>query len=189
MNLKKIKDSWDDDSQYKYYSSIDEVIEEVKSKGATGYIWENGEIRDDVFICNVLELLEGLKSFETKLTEDEFDRILEEGEKDNSYNWSANISNDLSITWLKDGGCLVEVHLSGDVRANYSNYFSIKSVEDLYECDGASQSKAITDRYIADMEWYSEGFDVYDTEIGDTIGTCYSIDYEEVIKWIEENKE
>lgn len=186
----KIKDGWYDEDEYEYYSSIDDVINEVKAAGEGGWIWENGKIRDDVFVCDIFEVLEAMKSIETHIDKETFDEILEnEDGGDNTYNWGANISNDLDFRWKKGVGCIVKVHLGGDVRGNYSNWFSVESEEAmLYLDDGVYQYKSINDRYTADMNAFSEGFDVYDNEEGDDIGTCYAMELEDVLKWIEENE-
>ena len=184
--MKRISDYYDD--EYQYYTSIDDVIEEVKASGEGGWIWENGKIRDDVFVCDVLEVLEGMKRYETQLDEETFNQILEEGEGDNTYNWAANISNDINIYDLKGVGCVMKVHLGGDIRGNYSCYFSVTSWEDIiYDGDLEMQWKPINERYSADMYAFTEGFEVYDKEVGDNIGQCYAMELEDVLKWIEEN--
>lgn len=186
--MERVKDDWGDNNEYQDYKSIDEVIEEVRTYGQGGWIWENGKIRDDVFVCDVLQVLEGMKGYETQLDEETFNRILEEGDGDNTYNWGANISNDINITELKGVGCIMMVHLGGDVRGNYSCYFSVTSWEDIiYDGELEMQYKEINERYSADMYAFREGFDVYDNEAGDTIGECYAMELEDVLEWIEEN--
>lgn len=184
--MKRIND-WYDDDDYQYYSSLDEVIEEVKAANekSGGWIWENGKIRDDVFVCDVIQLLESLRDCEVRLSKKTFNNILENGKVDNTYNWGANISNDLNLGWIDGKGCLIRVHLGGDVRGNYSNYFSIESLEDLYEAEGMYQYKAINERYSADMECFREGFEVYDNDEDDTIGECYEMELDDVLEWID----
>lgn len=184
----KIKDGWYEADEYRYYTSIDEVIKEVQAAGEGGWIWENGKIRDDVFVCDVFEVLEGMKDIEIQLDEESFYEILNSGKGDNTYNWGANISNDLNFNWIDGVGCLVRVHLGGDVRGNYSSWFAIENTESLYDTEGVMQYKPINERYSADMDAFAEGFEVYDNETEDTIGTCYAMELEDVLKWIEENE-
>lgn len=179
-------------ADYEDLKSIDEVIRQVRAGGTSGWIWDGDHIRDDIFVCDIFPILEDLKYSEIDMDEDTFDYIMLEGDGDNTYNWSANISNDIDIRYVKGKeylGAILMVHLAGDVRGNYSSYFAIENISALYECDAAYQYKAITDKYTADMSALSEGFEVYDTDTGDEIGTCYDMELSDVLDWISENTE
>ena len=77
---------------------LENVIEEVKSvRTGSGCAWifdENGNIRDDVLVGDVLPLLEELKEYEIDITDEEIEAFIndEETKGDNTYNWNANIS-------------------------------------------------------------------------------------------------
>ena len=169
-------------------TSIDEVIKTVRQYGTSSWIWENGEISKDALVCNIFPILEDAKQFEIELSEDEFRDIEEDYDTaDNTYNYGCNISNELDWKEKKGVGCIVMVHLGGDVRGNYTDYFAVESMDDIFGLDSTFQPKEITDRYIADLNAFSEYYEVYDTVTQDNIGTCYEIDREDAIKWIKEN--
>lgn len=171
-------------------TSIDEVIKTVKQYGTSSWVWENGEISKDALVCNIFPILEDAKQFEIELSEDEFRDIEEDYDTaDNTYNYGCKISNELDWREKKGVGCIVKVHLAGDVRGNYTDYFAVESMDDIFGLDSTFQPKEITDRYIADLNAFSEYYEVYDTVTQDNIGTCYESDREDAIKWIKENTE
>src|SRR5574344_2830661 len=101
---------------------LEKVIEEVKSvRTGLGCAWifdENGNIRDDVLVGDVLPLLEELKEYEIDITDEEIEEFIndEETKGDNTYNWGANISNDLLIYSQEYDGeitMVIAVHLRG----------------------------------------------------------------------------
>lgn len=180
---------------------LDLIIEEVKNaRKGNNRPWiydENGNIKDDVLVVDVLPILESLKDYECTLFDADY--IFENGEEiecGNTYNWSANISNDINYQVYKIDNlyfAVVMVHLLGDVRGNYTDYFVIDMgnfnsfVEFLYDyCDEKLYDyKEINDRYVADLFALSEVYTVYDTEIGDDIGEFYDIEVADLLKNIE----
>lgn len=185
--MKRIKDGWYDEDEYQYLTSIDDVIADVRENGAKGWIWENGEIRADVFTCNIFPILEELKSSEIQLDKESFDDIYENGEAGNTYNWTANISNDIDFRYKEGVGCIMKVHLSGDIRGNYTNWFAIDSMESLYYADSILQPKSVNERYTADLDALSETYDIYDDETGASYSGCWAFDLKEVLEWIDKN--
>jgi len=183
---------------------LDRVIQQVKSaRGGANRPWiydDNGNIASGVIRGDVIPLLEDLKEYELDVTDEDIDRIIEDyrTESDNTYNWGANISNDLNIDFAKDveingeyydNVMVIMVHLYGDIRGGYSDYFVVPLTwEDLYEDfdDAVYQSIPINDRYIADVNIFSEGYTVYDHETGDDIGEFYEPEVEDLLKEIEE---
>lgn len=82
---------------------LEKVIEEVKA-AHTGvnrpWIFdENGNMREDVLVGDVLPLLEELKEYEIDISDEEIEEFINDDETkgDNTYNWNANISDDLLI--------------------------------------------------------------------------------------------
>lgn len=82
---------------------LENVIEEVKAV-RTGAMrpWifdENGNLREDVLVGDVIPLLEELKEYEIDITDEEIEEFINDKETkgDNTYNWCANISNNLLI--------------------------------------------------------------------------------------------
>ena len=86
--------------------TIDDAIEAVQTRGRQGWIIDEktNKVKDDVLCIDVLDVLADLKDIEaTELTIDEFEAIRDNADKcANTYNWSANISNDLEMRFLKE---------------------------------------------------------------------------------------
>jgi hypothetical protein len=183
---------------------LDGIIADVKAaRGGANRPWiydDSGNIASGVICADVIPLLEDLKEYELDVTDEEIEELLESPnvKGDNTYNWGANISNDLNIDTVKDVDIngehydtvmVIMVHLRGDIRGGYSDYFVVPlSFEDLwYDFDyDVCQSIDINDRYTADINMFSEGYTVYDNETGDDIGEFYELEVEDLLKEIEE---
>ena len=171
---------------------LENVIEEVKAAHTGEYRpWifdENGNIREDVLVGDVIPLLEELKEYEIDITDEEIEEFIndEETKGDNTYNWGANISNDLQIHSQEYDGeitMVIAVHLRGDIRANYSDYFAVKmrGFYEFYELESMLQHKYITDTLVADINLMSEGYSVYDYEHDDDLGEFYEIEIKDAL--------
>ena len=110
---------------------------------------------------------------------------------DNSYNWSAPVSNDFDFKVYRDslsGGVFVDfsVHRFGDVRGNYTDsvIYHFDSVDEFYElllnCDKYVQ----IGNYGVCVNIFNDGFDVYD-EAGNYIITAYG-DYDDIVEAIKD---
>ena len=173
-------------------SRLDNVIAQVKevrnNKNRPWIFDEKGNVKDSVICGEVLELLEELKSYEINVTDEWIEDFLSNPnvKGDNTYNYNAKISNDINMNWLvcADGNVIyvMMVHLGGDIRGNYSEYFVVKY--DFYELDSLMQTVNINDRYYADVDLLSEIYSVYDYEIDDYVGEFYSIEKSELIEEI-----
>lgn len=179
---------------------LDGIISQVKAtRRGDGRAWiydDNGNIASGVICGDVLPLLESLKSEELDVTDEEIEYILEDPNTkgDNTYNYGANISNDLNINTTKDVEIngeyyddimVIMVHLFGDIRGGYSDYFVVPlSFEDLVNdySDDIYQYIDINDRYSADVNIFSEGYTVYDNEIGEDVGEFYEPEVEDLLK-------
>lgn len=176
---------------------IEKVIEQVKqSRLGKHRAWiydENGKIKDSVLCCEVLKFLEECKDYEIleeELPNEELERINNCNDGNNTYNYGANVSNHINYTFEKteDGCiCVVMVHLYGDIRVGYSDFFAIRLEDeyDFYTMESANQFKYINNKYTADMNMFSELYDVYDNEKSDTIGSYYITEIEDLLKEIE----
>ena len=171
---------------------LENVIEEVKTAHTGAYRpWifdENGNIREDVLVGDVIPLLEELKEYEIDITDEEIEAFIndEETKGDNTYNWNANISNDLQIhsqEYDDEITMVIAVHLRGDVRANYSDYFAVKmrGFYEFYELESMLQHKHITDTLAADINLMSEGYSVYDYEHDEDLGEFYEIEIKDAL--------
>lgn len=166
---------------------LEKVIEEVKA-AHTGvnrpWIFdENGNMREDILVGDVLPLLEELKEYEIDISDDEIKEFINDKKTkgDNTYNWNANISDDLQIhsqEFDDELTLVIAVHLRGDIRANYSDYFAVKmrGFYEFYELESMLQHKHITDTLVADINLMDEYYSVYDYEHDEDIGEFYEIE-------------
>ena len=175
-------------------SRLDNVIEQVKSvryvdKTHRAWIFDdNGNIKDDVLCGDILPLLEELKEYEINVSDEWIESFREDSEGDNTYNWGANICNDLNMNYRKGCGIILfMVHLCGDIRGGYSDYFVVKfdRFDDLFYLESMTQYKEINDRYVADINLFREGYDVYDKETQDSVGEFFTIEVEDLLKELE----
>lgn len=171
-------------------SRLEKVIEQVKeSRKGNNRAWifdENGNIKDNVIIGEVLDILEELKNYEINVS-DEYIENFKPDSAYNTYNYGGNISNDLNYEFkeIKDGVIIrIMVHLYGDIRGGYSDYFFIKmdSEYDFLTLESIYQSKDITDILTADIHCFSECYNVYDYEKQEEIGEFYCLEKEDLLK-------
>ena len=112
---------------------------------------------------------------------------------DNSYNWSAPVSNDFDFKIYRDfvsDGVFVDfmVHRFGDVRGNYTDsvIYHFDSVDEFYELLLSCNKYVQIGNYGVCVDLFNDGFDVYD-EAGNYICTAYG-DYDDVVKTIQETE-
>lgn len=171
---------------------INQVKEFRKGENRPWIFDDNGNVRNDVLCCEVLDVLEELKRYELNVSDEWIDNFLnnEDVEGDNTYNWGANISNDLNMNSLinKDGEeiMVIMVHLFGDIRGGYSDYFAVKfdNRYEFYELESAIQTKDVSDSMVADLRIFSETYNVYDYEKGEDVGEFYCIELKDLLEEI-----
>ena len=112
---------------------------------------------------------------------------------DNSYNWSAPVSNDFDFKLYRDfvfGGVFVDfmAHRFGDVRGNYTDsvIYHFDSVNEFYELLLNCNKYVPVGNYEVDVNIFNDGFEVYG-EAGNYICTAYG-DYDDVVKTIQETE-
>ena len=110
---------------------------------------------------------------------------------DNSFNWSAPVSNDFDFKLYRDflsGGVFVDfmVHRFGDVRGNYTDsvIYRFDSVDEFYELLLNCNKYVQIGNYEVIVEIFNDGFEVYD-ESGNYILTAYG-DYDDIVKAIKD---
>ena len=90
---------------------------------------------------------------------------------------------------------IVCVHLFGDARWGFSDYFVIE-MNDYYDgtpltqflqLESVYQTIDINDRYYADVNIFQEEYDIYDSVEGDIVGTDFVIDKKEALENLKEN--
>lgn len=78
---------------------------------------------------------------------------------------------------------VIAVHLRGDVRVNYSNYFAVKmdGFYEFYELESMFQHKHITDTLVADINLMNECYSVYDYEHDEDLGEFCEIEIKDAL--------
>lgn len=175
---------------------LENVIEQVKAaRTGVNRPWiftEDGEVADNVMCGEVLDVLEELKQYEISVS-DEWIENFKSNPKvkgDNTYNYNANISNDLNMDYLEnDDGeviMLIMVHLYGDIRCGYSDYFAVRfdSMYEFYELESAIQVKDVNEHMVADLNIFSETYNVYDYEKQEDVGDFYELELADLLEEI-----
>lgn len=177
-------------------SRLENAIKQVKeSRIGKNHAWiydDNGNISDKVICGEALKLLEELKEYEINVSDKFISDFLDRTDikSFNSYNVSGNISNDINIDYLeRNNTCIIiaMVHLAGDIRCNYSEYFALKmdSLSTFMELESMRQIIPVTDTWYADVDLMCETYPVWDSESGEEIGYFCDIDKEELMNDIE----
>ena len=180
-------------------SRLETVIEQVKNarrgKYKTWIFNDKGKIENNIIVGEVLDLLEEMKQYEINVSDKALINMSKIDRRkmshSNTYNYSANISNNIDYIAIETKDYylfLVKVHLCGDIRCNYSNYFVLKmdNLESFFELDSWIQSKTINDRYSADINLMSEIYSIYDYKKQKNIGEFYDIEIDDILKQINE---
>ena len=176
----------------KYIIDTIDILKNLEDYEAPEFIdyWtfeeEDGE---DIEVLKEVTIEEYLDILETE-------GLLMEGKSDNTYNWSAPISNDFYFYIyknLRDDNLIIKIaiHRYGDVRCNYTDEFCIivDSEEEFFdilsESDKFNTIEIDGKEYYVDTRMFSDVFEVSDTD-GECIGTIYAEDDEEAIREIKE---
>lgn len=176
---------------------LENVIEQVKNaRIGERRPWifdENGNVTNNVMCCEVLDLLEELKEYEINVSNEWIENFRNKPKVkgDNTYNWGGNISNDLNINYIGSDSeetiMLIMVHLYGDIRGGYSDYFVVKfdSMYEFYELESTRQSKDVNEYMVADLSIFSDTYNVYDYKKQEDVGEFYCLELEDLLKEIE----
>ena len=122
--------------------------------------------------------------------------MLVEETSNNTYNWSAPISDNFYYHIyknLKDDNLIIEiaVHRYGDVRGNYTDefYIIVDNIDEFHEilteCDIYNTVEIDGKEYYVDVRMFDDTFEVSDND-GYYIGSIYAEDDEEAIREIKE---
>ena len=179
---------------------INDVIEQVKgARQGTHRPWiydENGHIKDEVICGEVLDLLEELKDYEIEVADEWIDKFIHDNDRNgyNTYNVNACISNDLNYFTheTEDAYTIaIAVHLWGDIRGGYSDYFVVQfdNAYDWFELESRTQHKPITDNLVADIDLFDECYEVYNYDTSEVVGTFWEGEIEDLLEAIKEEEE
>ena len=187
-------------------SNLDNIIADITEINQTYDFWirdENGNLRDNVIIGEVIPFLEELKEYEVDMPQSEIKDMMNFWDsnfnnnkywRDNTYNSNANIDHDIDYRIVKsehDGVWIaLMVHRYGDVRGNYTDWAVCKfdSVYEFFELESVMQYKTIGQEYMADINIFSEGYNVYDLVNQDDMGMFYDVEVSDLLISIEEAK-
>ena len=170
-------------------SRLTNVIEAVKaSRIGKNRAWiydDNGNISSDVICGDVIPFLEELKEYEIEKSDNFIENFIKDADNFYTYNYGCAIDKDISAWYKNDNPIMIVcVHLNGDARWNFSDYFVIE-LNDYYDgtpltqflqLESVYQTVDIDDRYYADINIFQEEYDIYDSEKGETIGTDYALE-------------
>lgn len=186
----------------KMKTRLENVIEQVKnSRKGNNRAWifdNNGNVRDNVMCCEVLDILEEMKDYEINVSDEWIENFKNNPyiKGANTYNWNGKISNDLNIDYMKfkkdeEVIMLIMVHLYGDIRGGYSDYFVVQfnSMYEFYELESITQTKDINDHMAANLNALKDTYTVYDYDKQEDIGEFYCLELEDLLKEIENLKD
>lgn len=178
---------------------MERAIAEVKavrtmSKEHRPWIYDdNGNIRDDVICGDIIPFLEDLKDYEINVSDEWIEKFIndERTDADNTYNWNANVNNDINFWWRKGVPIVViMIHKLGDIRGNYTDWFALKydgrpnyeGIEWLLNSENTTQFKTVGD-YSIDIDIFRDGYEVYDSD-GEFVGTFCQIEAKDLLEEI-----
>lgn len=192
-------------------SNIDNIIADITEVNQTYGFWirdEDGNLKDDIVCGEVIPFLEELKEYEVEMSQADikdmmnfwdsnFDvhRSWHNGNnywRDNTYNCNANIDHDIDYRIVEsahDGVWFAfMVHRYGDVRGNYTDWAVCKFnyVESIFELESVMQYKDIIGKYVADINIFTEGYEVYDYINDKDVGTFYDVEVDDLLNSIAE---
>ena len=182
-------------------SRLTDVIKQIKdSRKGENRAWiydENGSISNDVICGDIIPYLEELKDYEIDATDEFISEFKKDADNYYSYNYGNCIDKDISI-WYKKGNpvAIICVHLFGDARWGFSEDFVVEMndyyddcvLTQLFQMESVYQTIDINDRYSADINIFSESYEIYDSEKNESVCTDYTIEKKDVLEAIEENR-
>ena len=180
-------------------SRLEKVIKEVKrARIGSGKSWifdDNGKIKDEIISGEVLKLLEDFKDYEINVSDRYIENFLNRDDIKgyNTYNVNAAISNDLDYYVLETNEtCIVimKVHLFGDIRCGYSDYFTLKfdNIFEFCNLDNWIQCKDINDQYTATIYLCQECYSVYDYKNDEDVGEYYEYEINDLLETLNKEK-
>ena len=178
-------------------SRLTNVIKQVKdSRKGENKAWiydDNGNISNDVICGDIIPYLEELSEYEIDVNDEFISEFKKDADNYYSYNYGTNVDKDISI-WYKEGNpiAVICVHLYGDARWGFSDEFVVKMdnyydnciLTQLLQMDNVYQMVSINNRYGADVNIFSEEYDVYDYKENKTIGTYWEIEKKDLFEKI-----
>jgi hypothetical protein len=172
--------------------TLDEMIKRI-GKDTNAWIFENGKIKSDVLAIDTRDFLEELKKYEVEdytIFYPLIEKLREEVKNSSyfrpidysfcdiaknsiyTYNWESPLSHNVvfdefeynDVTYVA-----VCTHIGMDARYGFTFYSILEcDLEDIYELEFYPSVDIEGTNLVADLKWYSDCYDVYDLDTGET---------------------
>lgn len=182
-------------------SNLENVKKEIqitrKGEFAAG-IYKDGKLADNILLVDTLEVIEAfaknvinLDNMPAEEQEKLIDFICDNAEVNgNTYNCNGKITNDMNYNIVKIGNyyyAVIMFHLGGGIRGRYTDYLLLKfeDVDDFFSINGKyGFDKVINNEYYADIDIFSNTYEVRSRVEGIYIGEFYEVETGELLKQI-----
>lgn len=171
---------------------LEKAIKYVKETQNGAWIYDdNGNIRENVAVCEIEPLLEEMKEYEIEKDDEFIKEFKAKAESYYTYNYSTNIEKDIIVWYIPHSPIIVcQVHLYGDARLMFDTDFVLEmpsedGFDEFLYLENTRQTKSIGD-YDLDMSIFSETYEIY--KDGEYVGTSYEIDFNDYLEELEEQK-
>lgn len=128
-----------------------EVYETIRNACGAWIFDDEGNLKDNICCVNTLDIIDSLNWISDENEIAYLDSIVDDCEYlawENTYNWNANVTHDIDVRFIEHNDEVIacaKFHISGDVRANYTDYL-------YFNCGGAGWANKSN----ATMEfWYA----------------------------------
>jgi len=187
------------------FSTINEITKDLRElRGANVKIFGQPVTLDnevDDLTIDTIEVLESLTDYEIDpdtIESEGLEELLIEGKGDNTYNWSAPVSNDLDFRfynsdWDDSVYVAIKAHRYGDVRGNYTDEVMLHfdNIDCFYEAitetSKTFEFEVDGHEYFGEVNILSETYEIFDNENGEYVCNAYG-DLEDVIEKVKEEK-
>lgn len=182
-------------------SNLENVKKEIqitrKGEFAAG-IYKDGKLADNIILVDALKVIEAfaknvinLDNMPAEEQEKLIDFICNNAEVNgNTYNCNGKITNDMNYNIVKIGNyyyAVIMFLLGGDIRGRYTDYLLLKfeDVDDFFSINGKyGFDKVINNEYYADIDIFSNTYEVRSRVEGIYIGEFYEVETGELLKQI-----
>lgn len=182
-------------------SNLENVKKEIQitRKGEfAAWIYKDGKLADNILLVDTLEVIEAfaknvinLDNMPAEEQEKLIDFICDNAEVNgNTYNCNGKITNDMNYNIVKIGNyyyAVIMFLLGGDIRGRYTDYLLLKfeDVDDFFSINGKyGFDKVINNEYYADIDIFSNTYEVRSRVEGIYIGEFYEVETGELLKQI-----
>ena len=182
-------------------SNLENVKKEIQitRKGEfAAWIYKDGKLADNILLVDTLEVIEAfeknvinLDNMPAEEQEKLIDFICNNAEVNgNTYNCNGKITNDMNYNIVKIGNyyyAVIMFLLGGDIRGRYTDYLLLKfeDVDDFFSINGKyGFDKVINNEYYADIDIFSNTYEVRSRVEGIYIGEFYEVETGELLKQI-----